>query len=125
MSSRPQIRPFPVMTNESMATSLISDITIVDDISMISYDISWSNGATPVGVMSVQVSNSYSINADGSVRDAGNWTTLTLSSTTNVSGNSGNGAIDIDSTAFYAIRLVYTRTSGSGVMNAKVCCKVA
>lgn len=125
MSSRPQFNPHKVFTNASMATSLISDVTIVQKLSMISYDVSWSAGSTPVGVMSVQVSNTYTQNADGTVRDAGNWTTLALSAPTNVSGNTGNGFIDVDATGSYAIRLVYTRTSGSGTMNATISAKVA
>jgi hypothetical protein len=107
-----------------MAASITSDVTIIDNLTMIGYDVSWT-GSSPVGSMSVQVSNTYSQNADGSVRDAGNWTTLTLSSAAPVSGNSGNGFLDIDATGAYAIRLVYTRTSGTGTMNAKICAKVA
>ncbi len=125
MSSRPQFDPHSVITNVSMGASITSEVTIVNKLSMISYDISWTGGSTPIGVMSVQVSNTYSKNANGSVRDAGNWTTLTLSSTTNVSGNTGNGFIDVDATGAYAIRLVYTRSSGSGVMHATISAKVA
>lgn len=124
MSSRPLIKPFSVITNGNMATSLTSTPTITDNLSMISYDVSWA-GSSPVGVITIQVSNSYSVNADGSVRNSGNWTTLTLSSSTNVSGNTGNGFIDIDATAAYAVRLVYTRTSGTGLLNVKVASKVA
>lgn len=124
MASRPQIRPFKVIEDGNMSASITSDVTIIDNLSMIGYDISWS-GSSPVGVMSVQVSNSYSINADGSVRDAGNWTTVTLSSTPSVSGNTGNGFVDVDATGAYAIRLVFTRTSGTGTMQAYICSKVA
>lgn len=123
MSSRPQAGPFPVITNGSLAGSLTSIPTIIQKLSLISYDISWT-GTSPVGVMSVQVSNTYAENADGTVKNAGNWTTLTLSTTPTVSGNTGNGGIDVDVTGFYAIRLVYTRTSGTGTMNAVVCGKV-
>ena len=103
--------------------SVITEPTIISNVSMVSYDISWS-GSSPVGVITIQVSNSYSENADGSVRDAGNWTTLTLSAPTNVSGNTGNGFIDIDATAGYAVRLVYTKVSGSGNLNVIICGKV-
>jgi hypothetical protein len=99
-----------------MTTTLISLPTIVQNISMASYDISWS-GSTPVGVITVQVSNTYQQNADGSVRVAGNWTTLVLSAATPVSGNTGNGFVDVDATAGYAIRCVYTPTSGTGSLN--------
>lgn len=123
MSSRPLIKPFSVITNGDMSGNIISAVTVIDNISMISYDISWA-GTAPVGAMSVQVSNTYKQNADGSVKVAGNWTTLTLSSPPTVSGNTGNGFIDVDVTAANAIRLVYTRASGTGVMNAVLAAKV-
>lgn len=133
MSSRPLAGPYPVIgtfqgqdseISGSMATSITSLVSIINNLSMIGYDISWT-GTAPVGVMSVQVSNTYAQNPDGTVRNTGNWTTLTLSSPATVSGGTGNGAIDIDATGFYAIRLVYTRTSGTGTMTAVVNAKVA
>lgn len=125
MSSRPILSPFSVITNGDMSqATIISKVTVIQNLSMVSYDISWS-GATPVGVLSVQVSNTYTQNADGSVANAGNWTTLTLSATTAVSGNTGNGFIDVDASAGYAIRLVYTKTSGTGSLQATVNGKVA
>ncbi len=131
MSSRPQAGPYPVIggtlpnaVSGSMAANITSKPTIIQKLSMIGYDISWT-GTSPVGVMSIQVSNTYSENADGSVANAGNWTTLTLSTTPSVSGNSGNGFIDVDATGAYAIRLIYTRTSGTGTMSATIAAKVS
>lgn len=125
MASRPIFTPHSVITNGSMAGNITSEVTIVQNLSMIGYDVSWAAGSTPVGVMSVQVSNTYRQNGEGVVQVAGNWTTLTLSTTPTVSGNTGNGYIDVDATGAYAIRLVYTRTSGSGTMNATICAKTA
>lgn len=124
-ASRPIIAPYHVVVDHSMGATFTSTPTIITNLSMISYDIAWSAGSTPVGVITVEVSNTYALNADGSVRTAGNWTTLALSSTCSVSGNTGNGAIDVDLTGFYAIRLKYTRTSGSGTMNVTLNAKVA
>lgn len=124
MSSRPQSGPHKVINNQSMATSLTSDVTIIQKLSMVSYDIAWSAGSSPVGTVTVQVSNTYEQNSDGSVKNAGNWTTLALG-TLSVSGNSGNGFVDVDATAGYAIRLLYNRTSGSGTLNVTVAGKVA
>ena len=124
MSSRPLIKPFQVITNGDMSTNIISEVTIVDNISAISYDISWS-GTTPVGTISVQVSNTYKENANSTAfLVAGNWSTLPLSASTGVSGNTGTGAIDIQITGFSAIRLVYTASSGVGTMQAFVAAKV-
>ena len=123
MSSRPVFTPFQVITNDSMASSVTSAVTIVKMLSQISYDISWTG--TPTGAFSVQVSNTYSQNADGSVQNPGNWTTLTLSTTPSATGSAGNGFIDIYATGAYALRLVYTAAGGSGVLNAVISAKVA
>lgn len=124
MSSRPQFSPHPVIVDGDMSGDITSEPTIVQKLSMVSYDISWA-GTAPVGTMSVQVSNTYSQNADGSVRNAGNWYDLPLSDVTDVSGSTGTGFIDIEATGAYAIRLVYTFTSGVGVMQATVSGKVS
>lgn len=124
MASRPILSPYSVITNGDMSSNIISAVTVVQNLSMISYDISWA-GSSPVGVMSVQVSNTYSQNADGSVKNAGTWTTLTLSTSPAVSSNTGNGFIDVDATGAYAMRLVYTVTSGTGTMQATINAKVA
>lgn len=123
MSSRPQLDPVSVMTNGNMATSLTSDVTIIKKLSMISYDVSWS-GTTPVGEITVEISNTYSQNADGTVRNAGDWAELPLSTTCPVTGNSGNGFIDIFANSGFAIRCVYTRASGTGSMNIVASAKV-
>jgi len=123
MSSRPILSPYSVITNASMSASVTSLVTVIQTNSMISYDISWTG--TPTGTFSVQVSDTYQQNAAGVVSVPGNWSTLPLSSTPTLTGSAGNGAIDIDASGFYAIRLVYNYTSGTGVLNATVSGKVA
>lgn len=123
MSFRPSLGPYPVITNGDMSlASITSKVTILTNLSMISYGVSWV-GTAPVGTVSVQVSNDYSENQDGSVRNAGTWNDLPVSSA--VSGGTGNGFIDIDALAGYAIRLVYTRASGSGLIQAILKAKVS
>lgn len=124
MASRPLLAPQLVIISGDMSGTLISIPTIVQNTSMLSYDCSWS-GSSPAGAITIQVSNSYSQNADGTVRSAGNWTTLTLSNTVPVSGNSGGAFIDVDSTAAYAVRLVYTPSGGTGLLNVIVSGKSA
>ncbi len=133
MSSRPQFSPTPVLnsvTGQSMTGNLTSLVTIIQKLSMVSYGVSWT-GSSPVGTISVQVSNDYSTNANGSVLNSGTWNTLTFSSggstvtTLPVSGNTGNGFIDIDQTGAYAVRLIFTAGSGTGTLNAVINAKVA
>jgi hypothetical protein len=122
VSSRPILSPFPVITNASMASSVTSSVTIIQNISRVSYDISWTG--TPTGTFSVQVSDTYTQNGDGTVANAGNWSTLSLSATPSTGGTSGNGSIDLQGLSFYAVRLVYTAASGTGILNATIAGKV-
>jgi hypothetical protein len=124
MSSRPILSPFPVIINGNMSGNITSAVTVIQNLTMIGYDISWA-GIAPVGTMSVQVSNTYSQYSDGTVNNPGNWTTLTLSEVPAVSGSTGNGFIDVDATGAYAMRLVYNFTSGTGLMQATINAKVA
>lgn len=129
MSTRTSFRPQSVITNGNMASSITSQVTILQSITGPSYSLSWS-GSTPVGTVSVQVSNDYALNPNGTVHNAGTWNTLTLdvsgSAVTSipVSGNTGTGFIDIQKTNAYAIRLIYTAGSGAGtlqvIFNGKV-----
>lgn len=124
MASRPIAAPYSVITNGSMAGNLTSLVSIIQNLSLMSYSVTWS-GATPIGAVTVQVSNDYTQNGDGTVANAGTWNTLPLSATGTVSGNTGTGFIDITENAGYALRLVYTAASGTGVLNAIFTSKVA
>ncbi len=129
MSSRPQFDPQVVIGSPSsvsgaMTGNITSLVTIIKKLSLVSYSYSWT-GTSPVGSVSIQVSNDYSQNADGSVRNAGTWNTLPLSAATSISGNTGNGFIDVDASAGYALRTVYTQVSGTGTLTVIVNGKVA
>ena len=124
MSSRPQFSPHSVITDGSMAADIISEVTIIQKLSLVSYACEWS-GTAPSGTVTVEVSNDYTQNQDGTVRNAGTWNELPLSAPTGVTGNSGEGFIDIYATGGYAMRLRYNRGSGTGTFNCIVSGKVA
>lgn len=108
----------PIVFNQSMASQVISPVTIIQTMPGLSYDIAWTG--TPVGTFAVQVSNTYSENLDGSVRNAGNWNTIPSSAFQGVyptpSGSAGNGFLDVTVTQAYAVRLVYNPTSSTGTL---------
>ena len=129
MSDRPRITPnlnAPLINAESMTASFNGPATIINGLTGISYDLAWTG--TPTGTFSVQVSNTYSLNANGSVANAGNWNTLPPSAFVGTiptpAGSPGNGFIDVLGTEAYAIRLVYTAASGSGSLTVLACAKV-
>lgn len=113
-----------------MVSNITSTPTILGSLTGVAYGLSWS-GTSPVGTVSVQVSNDFSLNPDGTVANAGTWNTLTLSvngqpaTTIAVTGNTGNGFIDVDPTAAYAVRIVYTAGSGTGSLTVTVNGKVS
>lgn len=108
-----------------MAGNITSSPTLVPTVSQIAYQFSWS-GTSPVGAISLQGSNDYKLDATGAVANAGTWTTLTFNDAGTpvqsiaVTGNTGNGVIDIASTGLYALRVVYTFTSGTGTLTATI-----
>lgn len=120
MSTRTTLRPQVVINAGDMSGNLTSAVTVLQSLTMANYSLSWS-GTAPVGTVAVQASNDYQ--ANGSVvLNAGTWNTLPLdlagASVTSIplTGNTGNGMIDIDGLSAYAIRLVYTFTSGVGAL---------
>lgn len=132
MSTRPIAAPYQVIPNAgatpansgSMAASIISIATIISNLSLPSYSVSWT-GTAPVGNLQVQVSDDYSLNANGTVNNPGTWAVMPLVLNSSivtsipVSGNTGNGVIDINGqTSVQAIRLVYNFVSGSGTLTA-------
>ena len=130
MSSRPLFGPHKVITNGDMSANITSSVSIIANISMVGYAYSWV-GTSPVGTISVQVSNNYALNSAGAVSNAGTWNTIYFNyggvavNSVPVSGNTGNGFIDIDEISAYAIRTVYTFTSGTGSLQATVSGKVS
>lgn len=131
MSTRPQFTPYPAINAKSMASNITSDVTIIQKLSLISYQLSWL-GTTPIGTVRVQGSNDFSLFANGQVNNPGTWTTLEVSvnggppiASIPISGNAGSGIIDILPTAIYAIRVTYIAGSGVGTMSAVVAAKVA
>lgn len=131
MSIRPEIKPYSVITATSMGASINSAATIIQKLSMISYQFVWTVGSTPVGTVGVQVSNDFSLDAVGSISNAGTWSTYyfiksdgTVVTSLSVSGSTGNAIIELPNVSFYAVRAIYTRTSGTGTLDALVCGKV-
>lgn len=115
-----------VINAGDMSGSLTSAVSIIQFLPGISYDIAWTG--SPTGTFQVQVSNTYAANADGTQKTAGNWTTLPTSSFSGTypvpSGSAGAGFIDVVGTEAYAVRILYTRTSGTGSLTVIPCAKV-
>lgn len=115
-----------------MATGggVASDVTVLQGLSMVSYSLSWS-GTTPIGTIALETSNDYALNPNSSVANAGTWNIApidvngAIATSAAITGNTGNGMIDVTATGVYAVRLLYTKTSGVGTLTIVVSGKVS
>lgn len=116
----------PLINAVSMVTSITSIPTNINRISGISYDVSWTG--TPTGTFTVQVSNTYVQNEDGSTAVIGNWNDLPSSSFQGTypvpAGSAGHGMLDVVGTECAWVRIIYTAASGSGNLTVVPAAKV-
>lgn len=100
--------------SQATITSDVTDIRYLDNIS-----IQCIFTGTPTGSFALEGSlNYYKIN--GAVQNTGTWTPITLSSTPAASGSAGNILLDLNQLSFPYIRIVYTKTSGTGTLNVYI-----
>ena len=136
MSQRTTLRPQTVIPSAqaipantgSMAASITGAPTILQSLSEVSYSIAWT-GTSPVGTFSVEASNDCTVETTGGI-SGGTWNKVPLQLTDGsittgipVSGNTGKGFVDVE-TGAYALRPVYTATSGTGTITVTVNGKV-
>lgn len=131
MSTRTRLAPETVLSAGDMsATSVSTKSTVLNSLTCLSYEVTWA-GATPIGTLTLEVSNSYALNPAGGVATTGTWTTVPMdvggayATSIPITGNTGNGFIDVTLQAGYAARLTYTKSSGTGAINAVIAGKVA
>lgn len=122
MSSRKnQLLKYQTITNGDMsAASITSSVTNIQYLDNIGVQCNW-NGTAPIGVIAIQVSADYAADEFGNVTNPGNWFTLPTSPA--VTGNTGSVYVDLNQMSAPWIRAVYTKTSGTGTLNAFVTAK--
>jgi hypothetical protein len=94
---------------QSMGASVTGPSTNIMNTDRVGFQIVWTG--SPTGDFTVEISN-----------DATTWTEMTLSTPVAAAGSADNAFIDCESAAKY-IRLVYTRTSGTGTLNVHITAK--
>ena len=115
-----------------MAYNLLKPVKIVDAVSMganitsaiietqlqdnIGIQLDWTG--TPVGTFDVQVSMNHLQDAQGNVIRAGTWVSLPLSPAIAAAGVADVAYIDLTQISASYVRIVYTRTSSTGVLTA-------
>jgi hypothetical protein len=98
-------------------TSAVTNIEFLDNIG-----VQFNFTGTPTGTFQVQVSADYSQDQQGNVLNAGNWIGL-LSVLPTASGSADSAYVDLNQLSAPWIRAIYTRTSGTGTLNAYIVAK--
>ena len=116
MSRKNNILKFQTITAASMGAGVTSAVTNIEYMDNIGIQLGFTG--TPTGTFAVQVSADYAQDQFGNVSNAGNWVALTLSPSPAASGSGDNIYIDLNQLSAPWVRVVYTRTSGTGTLNA-------
>lgn len=97
-----------IVQDASMGATVTSESIPLNTIISFCVQIVWSAGSTPMGVTYLEASN-----------DNTNWTQVT-DSVLAVSGNTGSNMVNVEKSAYGYVRVVYLRSSGSGILNVTV-----
>lgn len=100
MSRKLHLGPKNVVEETGMDTTATGIKSYCEYLDLISYDVIWTNGNTPVAVITIDYSN-----------DGEDWRTIDFGSTISISGASGSHRIDIKPN-FKFVRPVVTFSSG-------------
>lgn len=100
--------------SQATITSSVTDIRYLDNVS-----IQCIFTGTPTGSFALEGSLDY-LRVNAQVTNSGTWTPITLSSTPAASGSAGNILLDLNQLSFPYIRIVYTKSSGTGVLNVYI-----
>lgn len=117
MGADKNIAQAKVLTDINMATagaqaSRAMRAALLDNMS---FQATWS-GSSPVGKLDVQVSNDHQENG-GVVMNAGTWVSIYAGGTVpDVTGNTGTLFLNLTGLSAAFVRVVYTKTSGTGTL---------
>jgi hypothetical protein len=118
-SGKKLITPFRLIQSGNMATNITgAEVRCAHQDSAIAY-IEWT-GTSPIGVIGFEF---LEVDADRSPTEVKIWKPVDFGSTIAVSGNSGSHQLVFSVLPFFALRPVYTATSGIGTLSVTFAAK--
>lgn len=111
MSRKNNLKLYTLFSAGDMSGNLTSASIDIEFLDNVSVQAAWTG--SPVGTFNVQ----------GSV-DQISWSTLTTNPVITAAGSPDNGLFDLNQLSFPFVRLIYTATSGTGTLVAKVSAKM-
>jgi hypothetical protein len=124
MAAKTFIKPYKVLSSGDMSqSSLTSSITSIQGVDNVVYQFIFTG--TPTGVFTIEVSTDYApgVGPNSEPANPGHWVTLPVTPALVASGTDGSVFVDLNQMGSPYIRAVYTRTSGTGVLNIIITAK--
>jgi len=115
------LQPVHIIVAGDMSASITSSPVEVKLQDNVGIQLHWTG--VPVGTFSVQVSANHQQDTNGNVTQAGQWVTLPISPAVTAAGTPDDAYIDLNQLSANFVRIVYTRTSGTGSLEAYVVAK--
>ena len=103
-----------IVNGDMSQASIVSAVSSIAYLDNIGVQLSWTG--TPTGTFAIQVSADYQQDQNKNVTNVGNWIPLILSPAPAASGAAGTAYIDLNQLSAPWIRVVYTKTSGTGTL---------
>lgn len=113
------LESFKVVSAGSLGANYTSPAIETAQQDNIGLQMNWTG--TPTGVFSIQISMDYAQDYMGNVTNAGNWATIVNSIT--AVGSADVAYVDLNQMSAPYVRVVYTRTSGTGAVDIYVTSK--
>ena len=110
------LKPYFVFDATVADSTKYSEITDVSGLLVVEYDINWSGGSSLNGAITLE-SLLYKPTDDATTWV---WQTLDLGSAVTLTGTSGSHTIILNSVPMTQLRLKYTSTAGTAVLNATI-----
>lgn len=108
---------------QSLGASFTTAPTLVKYLDNCAYQID-ATTSDAVGAFTVQASLDYAVNETTNiVTNSGHWVTLPIGGTPALGSANDDILINLNQLPFNAIRLVYTRTSGTGTAELYIQCR--
>lgn len=117
MSRKSVLKKYQIISAGDMSqasiTSAVTTIDLLDDIA-----IQLNFTGAPIGTFQVQISTDYAQDTFGNVTVAGNWIPYPLAPAPVAAGSANQIMVYLELVPPSYIRTVYTKTSGTGTLNA-------
>lgn len=104
-----------LVNGASLAATYTSPIQVLHMQDNLGIQLNWTG--TPTGTFAFQVSADYAQTQEGTVQNPGHWVTLTVTPTISAAGSADQAYVDLNQLSSQWVRIVYTRTSGSGTLD--------